>query len=388
MTQTAKKILVIGGGIGGAAAALALHRAGLEPVLYERTEKLREVGAGIALWANATHVLKELGVLDEALREGDVVTNYQFLSQTGKELVNLRVNHHEVPAIGIHRADLQALLWQKLPSKQCVLGQTFEQLEQVGTQVRAHFAGGLVDEGDALIGADGLRSRVRSALQQRKLSQLFGDAQPIYRGMIAYRALTSYVPGTYKPGYICEFIGSGKAFAFLTIGKGRMYWYAASKASEGQPDAPIGRKQELQEMFTDWPEPIPELIAATDEANILKNDLCDRIPIKQWGQQNITLLGDAAHPTLPTMGQGACMALEDALVVTKCLLEQRHPADAFRQYESLRIGRTKKIVEQSLAIGKSFQIENRVFIALRNTLMKLLAQQFNNDYKTLHAYRA
>jgi 2-polyprenyl-6-methoxyphenol hydroxylase-like FAD-dependent oxidoreductase len=379
MTQTAKKILVIGGGIGGAATALALHRAGLEPVLYERTEKLREVGAGIALWANATHVLKELGVLDDALRVGDVVTNYQFLSQAGKELVNLRVNHHEVPAIGIHRADLQALLWQKLPSKQCVLGQAFEQFEQVGTQVRAHFAGGLVDEGDALIGADGLRSWVRV--------QLFGEAQPIYRGMTAYRALTAYVPDTYKPGYICEFIGSGKAFGFLTIGKGRMYWYVASIASQGQPDALVGRKRELQEMFTDWPEPIPELIAATDEASILKNDLCDRVPLKQWGKQNITLLGDAAHPTLPTMGQGACMALEDALVVTKCLLEQRHPADAFRQYESLRVGRTKKIVEQSLAIGKSFQIENRVFIALRNTLMKLSAKQFDNDYKTLHAYR-
>ncbi len=82
------------------------------------------------------------------------------------------------------------------------------------------------------------------------------------------------------------------------------------------------------------------------------------------------------------------MALEDALVVTKCLLEQRHPADAFRQYESLRVGRTKKIVQQSLAISKSFQIENRVFIALRNTLMKLLAQRFDNDYKALHAYRA
>ena len=397
MTQTAKKILVIGGGIEGAATALALHRAGFEPVLYERTETLREVGAGIALWANATHVLKQLGVLDEALRVGDVVTNYQFLSQTGKELVNLRVNHHEVPTIGIHRADLQALLWQKLPSKQCVLGQAFEQFEQVGIKVRAHFTGGLVDEGDALIGADGLRSRVRSALQQRKLSQLFGDAQPIYREMIAYRALTAYVPDTYKPGYICEFIGSGKAFGFLTIGKGRMYWYAASKASQGQLDAPVGRKRELQDMFADWPEPIPELIAATDEASILKNDLCDsealllaadRVPIKQWGQQNITLLGDAAHPTLPTMGQGACMALEDALVVTKCLLEQANPADAFRQYESLRIGRTKKIVEQSLAIGKSFQIENRVFIALRNTLMNLLAQQFDNDYKALHAYRA
>jgi len=274
---------------------------------------------------------------------------------------------------------LQALLWQKLSSEQPVLGQKFDRFEHVGNKVRVHFTQGLADEGDALIGADGLRSRVRT--------QLFGEAKPIYRAMTAYRALTNYVPDTYKRGYICEFLGSGKAFGFLTIGIGRMYWYVASIASEGQPDAPIGRKRELQSMFQDWPSPIPELIAATDEASILKNDLYDRVPIRDWGKQNITLLGDAAHPMLPTMGQGACTAIEDALVVTKCLLEQSDPADAFRQYESLRLVRTKKIIEQSLMIGKSFQIKNRVFVALRNTLMKLLAQQFENDYKALHAYR-
>lgn len=377
--QTAKKIILIGGGVGGAATALALHHAGFEPVVYERTQQLREVGAGVALWANASHVLKELGVLEDALREGNLVTNYQFLSQTGKELVNLRVDHFEVPAIGIHRADLQALLWRRLPSEQSVLGQEFKRFEHVGNKVRAHFAQGLADDGDALIGADGLRSRVRT--------QLFGEAKPIYRGMTAYRALTHYVPNTYKHGYICEFLGSGKAFGFLTIGKGRMYWYVASIASEGQPDALIGRKRELQSMFQDWPSPIPELIATTDEASILKNDLYDRVPIRDWGKQNITLLGDAAHPMLPTMGQGACMAIEDALVVTKCLLEQSDSADAFRQFESLRLIRTKKIVEQSLMIGKSFQIENRIFVALRNTLMKLLAQQFENNYKALHAYK-
>ena len=377
--NSTKKIIVIGGGIGGAATALALHRAGIEFSLYERTETLREVGAGIALWANATRILKQLGVLEEVLREGDLVTNYQFLSQSGKELVNIGVDRHEVPAIGIHRSSLQTLLWQKLPSEQTVLGQTFEQFEQVGSKVRAHFAGGLADEGDVLIGADGLHSRVRS--------QLLDEAQPIYRGMTAYRALTDYVPDTYRPGYICEYIGSGKAFGFLMIGKGRMYWYVASKASEGQPDAPVGRKQELQTSFQDWPKPIPELILATDEASILKNDLYDRVPVQAWGQQNITLLGDAAHPSLPTMGQGACMAIEDALSVTKCWLEQSNPADAFRQYESLRLTRTQKIVEQSLRIGQSFQIENLVFIALRNTLMKMLASRFENDFKTLHAYR-
>ena len=377
--NSTKKVIVIGGGIGGAATALALHRAGIEFSLSERTETLQEVGAGIALWANATRILKELGVLEDVLREGDLVTNYQFLSQSGKELVNIGVDRHEVPAIGIHRSKLQTLLWRKLPREQTILGHTFERFEQVGSKVRAHFAGGLVDEGDALIGADGIHSRVRS--------QLLGEAQPIYRGMTAYRALTDYVPDSYRPGYICEYIGSGKAFGFLMIGKGRMYWYVATKASKGQPDAPVGRKQELQSMFSDWTEPISELIAATDEASILKNDLYDRVPVQAWGQQNITLLGDAAHPSLPTMGQGACMAIEDALSVTKCWLEQSNPADACRQYESLRLTRTQKIVEQSLRIGQSFQIENRIFVALRNTLMKMLASRFENDFETLHAYR-
>ena len=377
--NSTKKVIVIGGGIGGAATALALHRAGIKFSLYERTETLREVGAGIALWANATRILKQLGVLEEVLREGDLVTNYQFLSQSGKELVNIGVDRHEVPAIGIHRSSLQTLLWQKLPRKQTILGEMFERFEQVGSKVRVHFAGGLVDEGDALIGADGLHSRVRS--------QLLGKAQPIYRGMTVYRALTDYVPRAYRPDYICEYIGSGKAFGFLMIGKGRMYWYVASKASEGQPDALIDRKQELQLMFQDWPEPIPKLIAATDETSILRNDLYDRFPVQVWSQQNITLLGDAAHPSLPTMGQGACMAIEDALVVTQCLREQSNPTDAFRHYETLRLTRTKKIVEQSLRIGQSFQIENRFFVALRNTLMKMLASSLENDFEALHAYR-
>jgi 2-polyprenyl-6-methoxyphenol hydroxylase-like FAD-dependent oxidoreductase len=374
-----KKIIIIGGGIGGAATALALDRVKFKTALYERTTTLREVGAGLALWANATHVLKKLDVLEDVLSEGDRVTNYQFFSQSGKELMNLRVDGFEVPAVTIHRADLQALLWRKIPLQQTVLGESFDRFEQHKDKVIAYFTSNITDEGDALIGADGLRSRVRM--------QLFGDAKPIYRGMTAYRGLTDYIPNTYKPGYICEFLGAGKGFGFVTIGKGRMYWYAAVKAPEGQPDASRGRKKELQEMFQDWAMPIPELIASTDEANIIKTELCDRPSLKAWSLANVTLLGDAAHPMLPTMGQGACMAIEDALVVANCLLEHSHIADSFRQYESLRLLRTKKIVEQSLQIGKVASIENRVFVGVRNTLMKLLARQFQKDYQLLHAYR-
>lgn len=378
--ETAKKIIIVGGGIGGAATALALHRAGFEPVVYERTKELREVGAGIALWANATHILKNLGLLEDAIRIGYLTTNYQFNSQSGKELVNVPVNGFELPVVGIHRAELHQLLWRNVPSEKLVLGQTFERFEQDGEKVRTHFASGLTTEGDALIGADGLRSRVRAAL--------LGDHPPTYRNFKTWRGLTDYIPNGYRPGYIQEFLGRGKGFGFMMLGKGRMYWYAAATARLAQPDAASGRKKELETVFQDWFPSIPELIAATDEANILTTDLYDRAPTQPWSKQNITLLGDAAHPMLPTMGQGACTALEDAFVVAKCLQEQSDPTAAFQQYESLRFPRTKLIVEQSLQSGKMGELENRFAVALRNTFMKLMGSAISNSFKSLHSYRA
>ncbi|MFB2894347.1 FAD-dependent monooxygenase [Aerosakkonemataceae cyanobacterium BLCC-F50] len=373
------KVIIIGGGIGGSAAALALSRAGLEPVVYERTKALREVGAGIALWANATHILQNLGLLEAAIRVGYLTTNYQFNSQHGKELVNMAIDRFELPVIGIHRAELHQLLWRNVPGEKFILGETFERFEHKNNRVHAYFASGLQVAGDALIGADGLRSRVRSAI--------LGDTPPTYRNFKTWRGLTEYVPAGYRPGYIQEFLGCGKGFGFMMLGKGKMYWYAAATAPEAQPDAAIGRKKELEIMYQDWFPAIPELIAATDEAQILTTDLYDRPPQQPWSQQNITLLGDAAHPMLPTMGQGACTALEDAYVVAKCLGEQLDPIAAFQQYEALRFGRTKKIVEESLRSAKMGGLKNPLAVELRNTFMKVMGSAINNSFRSLHAYR-
>ncbi|MBR8834543.1 MAG: FAD-dependent monooxygenase [Stigonema ocellatum SAG 48.90 = DSM 106950] len=378
--KTANNIIIVGGGIGGAATAVALHQAGLEPIVYERTSELREVGAGIALWANATHILKNLGLLSDALRVGYLITNYQFNSQSGKELVNVPVDSFELPVVGIHRAELHQLLWHHVEREKFVLGQTFLGFELEEQKVRAHFSSGLTVEGDALIGADGLRSRVRAAL--------FGDQPPIYRHFKTWRGLTDYVPSKYPPGYIQEFLGRGKGFGFMMLGQGRMYWYAAATAPLAQLNAPIGRKQELETMFQDWFPSVPELITVTDEANILTTDLYDRVPTRPWSKQNITLLGDAAHPMLPTMGQGACTALEDAYVLAKCLKEQADPKVAFQQYESERFPRTKLIVEQSLRAGKMGELDHPVGVAVRNTFMKLMGSTISNSFKSLHAYRA
>lgn len=375
-----KKIIIIGGGIGGAATALALHQVSLEPVVYERTQVLREVGAGIALWANATHILRNLGLLETAIQVGCLTTNYQFNSQRGKELVNVAINGFDLPVVGIHRAELHQLLWRNVPGEKLHLGETFERFEQQHDRVHAYFVSGLEVEGDALIGADGLRSRVRAAL--------LGNTPPTYRNFKTWRGLTDYVPSDYRPGYIQEFLGGGKGFGFMMLGKGKMYWYAAATAPEAQLDAVTGRKHELETMYQDWFSAIPELIAATDETNILTTDLYDRPPTQPWSKRNITLLGDAAHPMLPTMGQGACTALEDAYVVAKCLEELPDPIAAFQRYEALRFPRTKAIVEQSLQSGKMGELKNPFAVGLRNTFMKVMGSTISSSFKSLHAYRA
>ena len=374
------RIIIIGGGIGGAATALALNQVGLEFVVYERTKALREVGAGIALWANATHILKQLDVLEAAMQVGALMTNYQFNSQRGQELANVQVDGFELPTLGIHRAELHQLLWRNVPDEKFILGETFERFERREDRVHASFASGLTVAGEALIGADGLRSRVRAAI--------LGHEPPIYQNFKTWRGLTDYIPKRYRSGYIQEFLGCGQGFGFMKLGKGTMYWYAAATAPEAEPDAVIGRKKELEMMYQDWFPAIPELIAATDEANILTTDLYDRPPKKTWSQQNVTLLGDAAHPMLPTLGQGACTALEDAYVVARCLAEQSDPSVAFQDYESLRFPRTTTIVKQSLRSARMGKMSNPFAVGIRNTFMKVMGAAINHSFKSLHAYRA
>ncbi|OJJ12532.1 monooxygenase [Roseofilum reptotaenium AO1-A] len=375
-----KKIIVVGGGIGGAATALALSRVGIESVVYERTKELKEVGAGVALWANATHVLKNLGLLEKAKQVSYLTTNYQFNSQHGKKLVNIPVDRFELPVVGIHRAELHQLLWRNIPENRFILGEKFERLEHRGSHIHAYFASGLESIGDALIGADGLRSRVRESL--------LGEVPPTYRNFKTWRGLTDFVPSSYQPGYIQEYLGKGKGFGFMMLGKGKIYWYAAATAPEAQLDAKVGRKKELEGMYQDWFSSIPELILATDESQILTTDLYDRPPTQPWSRENVTLLGDAAHPMLPTIGQGACTALEDAYVVAKCLKKNPNPSAAFQAYESLRFPRTKTIVEQSLKSGKMGQLKNPLAVGFRNTLMKVMGPEISKSFELFHAYRA
>lgn len=357
------KITIVGGGIGGLATALALHRRGIKANVYERADELREVGAGISLWANATHVLQQLGLLSDARAVSSPVSEIHIKNPAGRLLNVMRVAQYEPTSLGIHRADLLKLLQDALPAEQIFRNHSFDYFTQRDNKVQVHFTNDTTHECDLLIGADGLNSRVRQ--------QIIGDGKPVYCGYPVWRGLVDYEVKNSPVGQVSETLGAGFRFGIFPLGKGRVYWYATANLPEGETDPPEGRKNQLLSMFRGWHHPIPDLITKTDEAAILRNDCYDRKPTRGWSQGHAILVGDAAHPTTPNMGQGGCMALEDALVLTKLLIAQpRNIPALLQQFEQMRFARTRRITKISRSFGTIGQWESKLGTAWREMMLR------------------
>lgn len=372
---------IVGGGIGGVAAGLALHQAGIQATVYERAPELREVGAGMMLWPNATRVLKQLGVLDRIARHSGPNETFLVRASDGDILMNIALGQFDVPALCTRRSDLLAGLLAELPPERIKLGHELTGLEQTARGVRLSFARGASAEHDAVIGADGIRSLVRT--------QLFGKIKPVYRGYTVWRGVANYGGGAVPAGLNSETWGRGHRFGILNTGHDRFTWYATANGAEHRADSSQGRQAELVRMFADWHEPVPDLIAATPADEILKNPAYDLPPLRRWGSGRVTLLGDAAHPCTPNLGQGGCMALEDALVLAKCFSRAASIEGALRRYESMRRPRTRHIQKRSLLMGTIGQWENRVVVAGRETVTSLLpARLFEHNLRRLYAYQS
>jgi 2-polyprenyl-6-methoxyphenol hydroxylase-like FAD-dependent oxidoreductase len=365
MSHVEENIIIIGGGIGGLATATALRQRGCKVAIFEQAQELREIGAGLSIWPNATRVLSQFGLLPEVLKRSEVLKRLQLRTWNGELLSDIKtVADFETPSICIHRADLLSILAEQIPDHCVHLGETFENLESHDGVVIASFSNGRKVEGHALIGADGLNSTVRA--------QILGASKPIYRGYWACRGIAHFTLPRESSHIATETWGSGQRFGIEPMRSGRVFWYATANAPQDALGDQTEWKDELREKFKQWHSPIPEVIEATEREAILKHEIVDRRPGRRWGEGRVTLLGDAAHPTTPNLGQGACMAIEDALVLAQCLTRKEEMQSRLRKYESLRFKRTAYITRESRRAGRIGQMENALAVALRSVWLKAL----------------
>lgn len=356
---TKPKILIVGAGIGGLTAAIALRQAGFGVEVFERATELKEIGAGIGLSANAIRVLKHLGLMQQVVNRGTVIEAAVSYTSKGSTLSQLPTNLTDVPTVCLHRAELQQALFSALSPDYVHLGEEFIHFKKTSNGVTAHFASGRTAPGNVLIGADGLRSRVRA--------QLLGDGEPVYRGYQCWRGVCNHPASE----LLTETCGLGLRVGVVPIGRRGTAWWCTANEAEFTNDGPDGTESKLLRWFGNWHQPIPDVIGATDPTTIIKTGIYDRRPVKKWSKECCTLLGDAAHPTTPNMGQGGCMAIEDSVVLTRCLSNYSDTAMALRVYERLRYGRTAKVTRISRYYGVMGQWKNPGTVWLRNTLFRM-----------------
>ncbi len=330
------------------------------------------------LWPNATRVLKEIGALNGVLKKSGKSTRFDVRSASGRTLMEIVTGRTEVPALCTLRRDLLSALLSAVPANRIRLGRELAALHQDRRKVVLQFADGTASGYDAVIGADGIRSRVRT--------ELFGAIDPFYRGYTIWRGVGRYRGSAIASGVNSETWGHGHRFGILHTGGDRFTWYATANVTGH--DSAIG-KAELLEIFADWHAPVPQLIESTPSEEILRNGAYDLPPLRRWTKGRVTLLGDAAHPCTPNLGQGACMAIEDAFTLAKCLGGGEPVEQALRKYEALRRARTRDIQRRSLLMGEIGQWENRAIVAGRQIVTSLLpARLFERNLDRVYAYQA
>jgi 2-polyprenyl-6-methoxyphenol hydroxylase-like FAD-dependent oxidoreductase len=366
MAAAIKRVIIIGGGIGGLCAAISLRRIGLDVAVYEQAEELRAVGAGLTIWANAIKALRKLGVADAVIQAGSKIERGELRTSDGRVLSRSRPGELEQrfgePTVAIHRADLHDILLDALSPETVRLNAKCIRFEEDEDGVSASFSDGQDDRANLLVGADGIHSIIRE--------QLFPEVKPRYSGYATWRGVVK-TRDEAALGTTSETWGCGARFGIVRIDRERIYWFATANAEAGRKLSPTESKSFLLEYFKGWHHPVELLIESTPTEHILYNDIYDIAPMKKWCRGRVALLGDSAHPTTPNMGQGACMAIESSLALSRCLRQAGDLAESLRRYERERMPRTAWITNQSWRIGRIGQFRSRFLCTLRDAFVQL-----------------
>ncbi len=260
----------------------------------------------------------------------------------------------------LHRAELQRALFAEVPATCVTFGAGFERYETTASGLRVYLSNGTTIDTDLLVGADGLHSRVRQ--------QLFGHQPPRYAGYACYRAVCP-IPPTWS-GVCGEFWGNGDRFGVIELPDRRLYWFGVVSQKAGTLPA-SDYKQYLRQRFATYAYNVSDILDATLDHDILYHELFDRPPLTKLSSGAVCLLGDAAHPTTPNLGQGAAMAIESAVVLARSLVECASLDEALVRYEHTRLPRTAEVTRRSRLVGQVAQLRNPLLRWLRNWAVRL-----------------
>ncbi|MGT2511126.1 FAD-dependent monooxygenase [Cupriavidus basilensis] len=346
--MASRKIGINGAGIGGLAAAIALRKLGLDVVVFEQAARFARVGADINLTPNAVRALDGLGV-GEALRETAARPTHRIsrVWNTGEETSRLAMSdeaeiRYGAPQLTMHRGDLMTALERALPAECVRLGKKATGIERHEAGATLRFADGTQEDVDVLIGADGIHSAVRTSL--------FGPEHPVFTGVVAYRAVVPAERLVCVPNLqaFTKWWGPEATSQIVTfpLNRGREIFVFATVAQEtwrNESWTTPGRVEDVREAYAGFHAEARALLDACDD--VLISALYVRDPLPAWSAGTVTLLGDACHPMMPFMAQGAGMAIEDGVVLARCLAEadgKDIPA-ALARYQAARHERTSRI---------------------------------------------
>lgn len=366
---------ISGGGIAGLTTAIALKRIGIKAKIVEAAPEFKPVGAGITLAPNAIKAFQHLGIKQEIEEASNLISGLEICDFKGKTITQQPSEFDESTAIhAIHRGNLHEVLLSHLKDHSIVLGKRTTGFNKKADQIELTFDDGSTHLTDLLIASDGIHSPIRK--------QLLPDSELRHAGYTCWRGISANNFGIEKA---TESWGHGKRFGIVPLPDNQIYWFACLNAPVNDPQMKKYGVHELRQVFEDFHTPIPDLIGSTPDSQILWNDIYDLKPIRNFAFGDVVLIGDAAHATTPNMGQGACQAIEDAVILAECLKRSSTAAQAFHFFEQHRKKRAQSIVNRSWEMGKMAQMNNRVFSTLRNGLMRAIpASVLKSQLKSIY----
>ncbi|NEQ32244.1 MAG: FAD-dependent urate hydroxylase HpxO [Leptolyngbya sp. SIO4C5] len=336
------KAIVIGAGMGGLTAAIALRQAGYTVEIYDRVRELRPAGAGISLWSNGVKVLNRLGLGDKIAQIGGQMDRMAYISKTGETLTDFslasiveQVGQRPYP---VSRTDLQQMLLDTYGADQVQLDSKCVAVEQDDDSATAIFADGRRATGDVVVGADGTHSIIRTYVLGQKVERR-------YVGYVNWNGLVPASEDLAPKNSWVIYVGNGQRASMMPVGGDRFYFFLDVPLPKDTPSEAESYREELFGYFQGWADPVQRLIQRLDPAKTNRVEIHDIEPLQTLAKGRVVLLGDAGHSTAPDLGQGGCQAMEDAWVLSNLLLTTNiSVADALQRYELARKDRVAEII--------------------------------------------